>query len=242
MAVICDDLKLLFICVPKTGSTSISQLLIDKFNGRWLPSNHVWDSSGTKIIVDYKHSTLRQLLQYNFLTSEQIQDFKIISFTRNPFDWVVSNYVFRRNCYKKYQRELGKNYLSKISSRIGKVFGKNKYQKVPNWIETRGEKLKETYKLEFDDYIVKNYYNKKVSVCEKYIQGAKVDILRMEEMQQNIYRVFEELSIENLPDIKHLNATKNKKSFSSYYSVNSRKIIEEAFENDFERFGYSFKE
>ena len=224
MAIVCSDINLLFFCAAKAGSTSISNMLIKNYQGKWLPENHIWDEKKNQILVDYKHSTFNHLIKYNLLSIDQITNLHIVVNTRNPFDWVLSDYLFKLQCYDLY---LSAN--------------------APDWIVARANILKQTASISFDEYVDNKYNNKHSSVFAQYIdgiekiEGLELDIVKIEKINDHFATVMSKLGIKNCPHIGHENSTHAKKQdYRNYYTKKSRLIIEKSFAQDIEMLEYQF--
>ncbi|CAD5946473.1 sulfotransferase family 2 domain-containing protein [Planktothrix agardhii] len=223
MAILCEKINLLFICVPKTGSSSLENFLISNYGGKQVLSDHIWDDDRKTIVVSYRHSSIKELISHRLLTLAQLEQMKILAVTRNPFDWVVSFYVFNVNCYQRLKHE---------------------GEKAPDWITAREHWLTELASMSFDEYVAHNFNNQNRSVYSSFIEGineGKVEVIKLEQLDIEVKRIFQELGVELFQNIPHYNKTEGKKTdFKIYYSNKSRQIIEQAFASDFERFGYSF--
>ena len=88
MAVICHSLKLIFIQMPNSGSTSIEVALVRDFGGEKIYST----KRGLK--EHRKHATLSQLVKERSVSKTIASNYLTAVSIRNPFDRVTSN--FRR--------------------------------------------------------------------------------------------------------------------------------------------------
>lgn len=156
VAVICPELKLLFFCVSRTASTAISQVLIHRFNGRWLPRYHIRNIK-EEIVVNYKHSTYRQLLERKLLKPADIEGYAGIAFTRDPYDWLVSNYFLSRASYErfigKFANRTGEagNMLSRTSAFGSRLITLARL--IWDMLDFKWyERLKKIYQLSFEEY------------------------------------------------------------------------------------------
>lgn len=224
MAIICSEINLLYFCVAKAGSTSISNMLIKFFHGKFIPENHIWNLENEQILVDRKHSTLQELLKYNILTVDYLKNFHILINARNPFDWVLSDYLFKLQCHDIYLKG-----------------------DAPDWITSRADMLSKTASMKFNEHIFYTYRNKKCSVFQKYIDGLEniagidFDIVKIEQINDDFQKVAKKLGIKKYPSIGHENSTQAKKdNYRMYYSNESRSIIEKSFANDLTLLEYEF--
>ena len=137
MSLISDELGVLFICVPKTGSTSAAQFLIKHFTARWLPADHIWNKTGERIVVDYKHASLESLLQHGLITSQELKHYQVAAVTRNPFDWVLSKYRYHHKLYQTYRD--------------------TPPAKLPNWLRGHTFEVIQTAGMTFEQYVISCY-------------------------------------------------------------------------------------
>lgn len=223
MAILCEEINLLFICVPKTGSSSLENFLISNYGGKQVLTDHIWDDDRKTILVDYRHISIKDIISHRLLTLAQLKQMKILAVTRNPFDWVASLYLFGVNCYQRLKQE---------------------GEKAPEWITAREHWLTNLASMNFDEYVAHNFNNQNRSIYSSFIEGideGKVEVIKLEQLNIEVKRIFQELGVELFQNIPHENKTKDKKAdFKIYYSNKSRQIIEQAFASDFERLGYSF--
>lgn len=225
MAILCKDLGLLFLCVPKTGSTSISNFLLSHLGGSWLPEAHVWDENRSKILVDFKHSTLKKLITYRFITVEQLKKLTIVTTTRNPYDWVLSNYLFQKQCYQRHTRSP---------------------ETSPDWVTGAGrlDHIMMVGRMSFDEYVFWKFSKVRRQVCSRHIDGAGdllVHIIKLEQLDENLQRLLTKLGVACAPVVVHANKTEGKtEDYRHYYSPVSRRIVSTAFAQDLELFGYTY--
>ena len=224
MAVFCSQINLLFLCVGKAGCTSIADLLTNHHGGRWIPEHHIWDTGKNRILVDKKHSELKQLLSERLLSENAVGRCNVIVNTRNPYAWVVSKYLFSVQCYRR-------------------SFEKNP----PEWILGWLHELRQIATQPFEEYVKNAFHNKTCSVYRKYIDGAycihpdRLHIIRIEHVSAEINQVFAHLGVPNREPIKHLNVTQGRRlPYQQYYTSTTKSIVENSFAQDIEELKYAF--
>lgn len=104
MTIISDAHKFVFILNPRTGCTATGNLLIEKYAGRWLLKDSIYDSDGM-IVVPQKHSTLDVLLKNGVIESRMLSSYCVFSTIRNPFDSLVSLWVKKRGSYAELAKK-----------------------------------------------------------------------------------------------------------------------------------------
>ena len=85
-----EKYKLLFVSVPKTGTTSLTASLVERLDGRrnQVFKGNTWLSVG-------EHWTLAQIAEV--VGWELLEDVHIVGGVRNPWDRLVSSYNFYKN-------------------------------------------------------------------------------------------------------------------------------------------------
>lgn len=89
--------KLIFIHIPKTAGGSIEKTLKiygTENNGDLKPDLNILYGILNKKIL--QHLTLKEILE---ITKNKFNDYKIFSFVRNPYDRIVSEYLWRSQAY-----------------------------------------------------------------------------------------------------------------------------------------------
>ena len=86
MAIICRDLKLLYIMVGGTGCSSVGSVLMERFGGTLLPACPL---AG----IDQKHNSIKQLVEHNLVSPKELKSYFKVANARNPFDRVASQYA-----------------------------------------------------------------------------------------------------------------------------------------------------
>lgn len=241
MAVICKKYNLLYICVPKTGSTSISNLLIEQLGGEWLPEKNIYNEKGI-IIVDKKHAKVDELLAQNVITDEELNSLMVFTTVRNPFDMVLSNFYFEKQIYErfkngiKYRLLFGRRSYYWVRKWIG-IDKKNEF----SWIIPQAPRYRYTNTHSFEDYVVKFYSKKEKNIYDQYISNTKTTFLKLEEIKKELSSFLRVAGVEKQVHLPHLSKSNRKtEHYRKHYSTKARKIIEEVFKTELETFGYSF--
>ena len=219
MAIHCDDLDLLYLCTEKTGSTSVSNALLDQLGGRWVPREHLWD--GDELVVDHKHSSLADLVEHGLFTEDEIRSTNVAITVRNPFAWVVSGYRYRRKVLAERER-------------LGEL--------APDWVKARTWDL-DRAAADFDDYVIGECELRDGSLVERYLAGFRdhpsLTYLRIETVDTDVNELLGGLGVGWRLDVPHDNTTSGV-GYRSVYSDASRAMVEEHFARDLEMFGYEF--
>jgi len=206
-----DIKQFIFIQIPKTGCTSIQQLLA-KTGGRSIQGADNWNSPY------FKHITYRELQDQ--LPGETIDQYYSFTFVRNPYDWLVSNYEYCRGVHVPYMKRHG--YKS------WEEFGKRKDDVV----------LKH---LGFKDWLkwyVDNLYGTQYEMIVNDNDEIGVDYVgKLENIQQDYEHICEQLDISK-QTVPHVNKTDHD-NYSEYYDDESREIVQHNYKQDFELLGYT---
>jgi hypothetical protein len=192
MAVIVSEYNSVFVHIPKTGGTSIQRWLLDNTNAN--------------VTKGLKHHSL-DLLEQRYGKFD-------FSFTavRNPWDWCVSWYFFRRD-----------RALRRIKNPKTKGKFNNEYNR----------KILEDFEKGFD-YFIKNTNLKSQSYR---VQGVDY-IIKLENIHKDIIPIKEKFFIES--ELPYLNKSTREKDYRHYYTNASKNIVAEKFNDDINKFDYEF--
>ena len=193
MAVIIPEYNSIFVHIPKTGGSSIQE---------WLLNN----TAASHTAKGNKHHNLDRL--------ESIYGKFDFSFAvvRNPWDWCVSWYFFRRD--RALRRIRSPRDKGKFS------FEYNQY--VLN---------------EFDKGF--DYFLETTSLKPQFDKTLGVDyIIKLENINQDIKFLKQKFNIKH--DLPYVNQSNRDKNYKQYYNSNTIKIVEEKFSKDITEFNYTF--
>jgi len=190
--------KFIFVHIPKTGGTSI-QYLFTKNNNVTKKENKKHFTSN-----DYQRENVNEWNSY----------FKF-SFVRNPFDFLVSYYIFRM---KMINGELGRTerFMSK----------KYKNSNFKSWVCNNF----------FNDPRVMTYFDF-LSINEK----IELDYIgKFENFQEDFNIICDKIGIPQ-QQLPHINKSKHK-HYTEHYDDETRELVAEKYAKDIEYFGYEFGE
>jgi len=190
--------KFIFVHIPKTGGTSI-QYLFTKNNNVTKKENKKHFTSN-----DYQRENVNEWNSY----------FKF-SFVRNPFDFLVSYYIFRM---KMINGELGRTerFMSK----------KYKNSNFKSWVCNNF----------FNDPRVMTYFDF-LSINEK----IELDYIgKFENFQEDFNIICDKIGIPQ-QQLPHINKSKHK-HYTEHYDDETRELVAEKYKKDIEYFGYEFGE
>ena len=241
MAVLCREQKLLYICIPKTGSTSISTFLMNELDGEWIPKESIVDEDGM-ITVDKKHSKIKELLNANLINKEKLSSLTVFATVRNPFDMVVSNYFFEKQIYDTYKFGIWKRMLlgAKVYFFLRKKLHIDK-NNVYSWIMPQAKRYMFTVSHSFEEYVAKFYSQKSENMYLDYTRGADTMFLKLENIKEELEHLFDQIGVKKEVKLPHLSKSHMKrKEYQNYYTDAAKKIVEHSFKDELERFGYEF--
>ena len=225
MAVIVDQLKLIYFLAPGTGSTAVADFLLNNYQGENIPNNDVKSSEGN-LLLNGKHSTFPELKKANLLDVHQIQYLKITG-VRNPYDFFYAEWYRHRTRWIKEVRNKS------------------------SWVFTNEKKLQEIVDcvtMDFSEWVINklrhNYETKRqVMLHIEYLDNADM-FVRMEYINKDMSKIIskclgklEEKVTINVPKI---NVTDRDREYWRYYSREARQILEFVYQPYIKKFNYCF--
>ena len=103
--------RYIFVAVPRTGSTGIHRIILAlsrKNDEKFYFNNsslEITESSSLSTDKDFKHLTYNQILS-NF---EDVSDYTMFHFVRNPYDRTASDFFLRRRIAQKIPKKFYKS-------------------------------------------------------------------------------------------------------------------------------------
>jgi hypothetical protein len=219
MAIMSDKYKLIFILNPRTGCTAVSELMLKKMGGRWVPEKDIMDERG-KIKIQRKHTTMPELRSLNILKDDVLAEYTSFTTVRNPFDSLLSLWTKKKYKYVGLKND-PKSFVNTI----------------PGYLEDMQFIESHTFP-EWIDHFLKD--KKTPAINNKHVQGVD-HILRFERLQDTFSNFMDEKGIDVLLEIPTVNQTKERvKNYGTMYDDKSIQIVNEKFRGELEKFNYSF--
>lgn len=231
MAVIVRDVGLLFIMVPHTGCTAVGNALIEHLGGAWLPDHSLRDAKG-EITLGKKHNTLPQLMEHGLLTPEERLPLLVAGTVRNPFDWLVSQYL---------------RFLPlKSGDRSGLVTTPTGY--------TQGDPRYQGESAGFEAWLVDRYQPRRrrgplggllparARRQTDWLEGVDA-VLRFERLQETFDELLARVGVTQPIPLAVVNETVSRadRDYRHWYTPRSRALAEDVFGSYLERHGYAFE-
>ena len=210
------DSKAIFIHIPKTAGSSIRNCLS---NNGFNQHGHVSNFYRKDSTISIKHQPCK------FLKNNYIENYFKFCFVRNPWDIVVSSFLWWKRAYE-------------WASRTG-------------WGHPRKRELmKKIYTMNFSEYL--KSYASNLNEIYSHEMGQHfwivseqnemiVDFIgRFENLQEDFNTICDKIGIPQ-QQLPHTNKT-NHKHYTEYYDDETRQIVAEKYEKDIEYFNYKFGE
>lgn len=224
MSFISKKHKLIFLSPPKTGSTSLSWCLIS-----------------SKILVDSviniqnhptKHLLLSETLKAYDIKITELNQYKIIQITRNPYDRFVSA-VYHQNINFK------KNYtVSEYLEKLNKYF-----YLLPNNEDLFYEKFYEMSPHKVRELNYKERANSLFWFKQEWWNDVGVDVnyFKLESIKENLGELSEFINIK-LPDFPHARPEESNRNnkYEKYFDETTRVDFEKLYISDLKKFNYEF--
>jgi len=213
--------------VPRTGCTAIGELLLEHYDGEFVPSEDILDSAGM-IAVQKKHSTLEELIENRLLAREEANRLFKVATVRNPFDSLVSLYFKQRFKYEPL--------LDDVSSWVNRSPRYTKY-------------MEYAQQHSFNQWVVKVCYRKFIKSLlgfrSSMFPGHTRDmdaVLRYESLKTDLKSAFTRAGIPWKADIPVVNRTaeRDARDYRRCYSPLARFVVGRAYADDLKAYGYRF--
>jgi chondroitin 4-sulfotransferase 11 len=220
--IISDSHKFIFVKIPKSAGTSISNYL-DPYLNQGFRNLDLGDHE--PLAVDYTGSneeqTISAILKKNNIDADNYFKF---SFVRNPWDVRVSRYFYLRDTEIAYNTE--RNLPTNTSAL---------YLDFKPWCLSSGW------------FPCRNWPHKNKTKGGQigFLQNDNLEIDidyigKFENLQEDFNNICDQIGIEN-KKLPHHNKSKHK-HYTEYYDDETRQIVAEKYAKDIEYFGYKFGE
>lgn len=227
MAIVCRPHRLLFIMAPRTGCSTVGKVLVESFDGVFIPAESVLDDRGFAR-VPRKHTALRELLDHGFLTPDERRSLFVFTTVRNPFDSLVSLYSKLKHKHQSHLHD-PQSWIHQLEGFKEDIEYCQEHT-FTEWIEKK-------YK---PAWLAKLRGRGKRGVYNRYTRDADF-IMRFERLQADFERALSEVGLVQKPLLPAFNLTATRdKDYRTYYDQRSRRIVEYVFERELAHFGYQF--
>ncbi|NJL83649.1 MAG: sulfotransferase family protein [Chloroflexaceae bacterium] len=254
MAIICRNHKLLFLMVPGTGCSAIGKVLLEQFQGEWLPETNLYENG--RRVVCQKHNDLKSLVQYNLLSRWELPLYLKFATVRNPFDRLATD----------YQRAVGgwtETYAQQLARRAAAATTEKERVTLERLSQKTQQKAEWARSLTFVDWL--KYALKTESKRSPYdklrqaiaalrstyymprvyplIYGAD-RVIRYESLESDFNKVLKDagaIGRREWIEIPQKNPTLGKKPYQAYFSPEARALVEKYWGKELAYFGYGFE-
>ena len=208
MALLDPAAGLLVTAAPGTASTALREALLGRPSVTEVPAGGPVRAAG----IDVKHATAGDLVRAGFLAPDH--GLRIVTTTRNPFDFYVAEYERTR---RRWVHEL-RNPDSWVHATPGAV-----------------GRIVDAVTLEFNEWLAGAF----AEPGPRRINRGHVDeadvVLRMEHLESDLREL---LGLEIT--VPATNVTDRERAYWRAYDVTSRELVETAHADDLAEFAYTF--
>ena len=227
------QLKYIFFHIPKTGGTTVLHMLpggTPAEKGRFHNVNSYClredlSPEMMKEVVKKRyasklwHFTIRQHLDIGIFTQSEINDCFSFAFVRNPYDRMVSQYLYRCRIDENFRKTY--TNFDDFMVFVGRVHDE----------ATRTPSI-------LSGFMSNHLIEQNRWVFENSVQIRHV--FRFENFEQDLKKVMAFLEIDPSKQIGHYKKSKRTKEYKAYYSHTSREAVERIYGEDCRLFGYKY--
>ncbi len=212
--------EVIFIHIPKTGGSSISKALRQCTNFEKVPSvkTYSWENFSRKIRgipKPARHPYARRIK--SIMTAKRWNSSFSFAFVRNPWDLMVSAYVFLSQKGSSYAK------LEKYSEQIKKM-----------------DNFSEFMKSDFGRYQILEYKgNMRDWLCDDNQKILVNFVGKLENFNEDWHYVCQRIGLNCQQFLPHEKKTERKK-YQDYYNEETKKMVDQRFEWVIKEFGYTF--
>ena len=225
--------KIIFVHIPKTGGGTIEKTL-----GIWGNDNNGnWEADHSILYGKYKNKFLQHLTiaEIKELKKKEFDTYRKVSFTRNPYDKIISEYLWRVQVYGKRKLEFKEFILEEVVPRKNNInqFVKNFYKDenlVPfldGHYTNQVDYLLDDEKIIMDDIgKFENFENDFEKIFNKKIISAKIHKTKANYAYYFIKKLLPKFLTNKL--------------YRKYYDYETQEIIQKEYYKDLKIFNYKF--
>tara|TARA_B100000780_G_C21056677_1_gene424547 strand:+ start:463 stop:1164 length:702 start_codon:yes stop_codon:yes gene_type:complete len=231
---ISHDLKIIFIHIPKTGGGTIEKSLgvFGEDNNGSLRVNYdiLYGKENDKLL---QHFTLQNI---KIIKQNEFNKYRTISFVRNPYDRMVSEYLWRTQIYGMKKIEFKRYIFEEVIPRKNgsNVFVKNFYK------DESLVALMDIHYLDQYKFLINKYENIDIDFIGKF-----------ENLEEDFFKIFNFKITENKIHKSKSNylyylykklipAPLKRKAYRRFYDNETRDLIEKEYFKDLKYFNYNF--
>lgn len=207
----------IFIHIPKTAGTSISNFYFPAIALDWKKPNYdLLYGWCPKRKIHLQHATSKQLLELDLIKPEIWKSYFKFTFIRNPYDRAYSDYFWIMR-----DRHIKGSFADYINK-------KGEFDKILN------DNSEMTYR---GDHLIPqtNFFS---------FEGIyKMDFVgRFEQLDEAVFNINKKLDIDKVFNV-HIQKGeyKRKKHYSHFYNKENKALVEQFFQQDIEILNYKFK-
>lgn len=225
--------KVIFVHVIKTGGTSIS-LLLDEAEGKkksGTPAAKKVINKGRRLLglpIIGKHA---YAIDYKMHMGREYDSYFKFAFVRNPWDWLVSWYSFVIGA--DVSPDTGKPWRHGLYSTVSGM----SFDEFIVWV-TENNGLSDLPHRKYSVLKEVKPVLQKDWVCDRSGNLIVDYVGRFERLSEDVLYLTNRIGI----DAKNLKVTNKsrRQNYRSYYSTNTKRLVEKYFQEDLDLFGYTY--
>lgn len=214
-----ESKKILFIEIPKNGTTSVREWFFKNSN----TSRELND----KLTRHYSFSNAINCINIDF-------DF-IFSITRNPFDRLVSEYSYwQMLAHNPSEAQRGKHHTLLCAQLI------KEYDTFLKFVKLKLDKNSEDFP---NPYLVQTSQTEMLVGFDKKTISPRIRILNQETLQKDFDNLISDIvggaTIDNYKtELPNFNSSQRRKDYKTYYDERAIEIVKDFYENDIRNLNY----
>lgn len=228
MAVICPEQRLLFNIAPRTGRTTVAEVLRAELNGSDIPAPD--DPAARRAGVPVKHATLGQLLAIGAVGPQQRAGAVRLQRRAQSHDSIASRHVKQASGYRGLEG-YGDDFIERSAQRRQSV-GSAQQHSFEEWL--------------VDKYVesLRRRLSRRLRSLRgggnKWLEGVDF-VMRYERLQDDFDEALRRAGVERRLTIPRVNVTPGReRDYRVYYTDRAGQIVEDWYKRELLRFGYTF--